>query len=85
MTGFVPIDSGGTARDSHPLPLLRGHNGQHNRRRHQNLSSSINVQLLLNSITEASDACEHSACYGTIRTLTSIHSVGREYDCGVTM
>jgi large subunit ribosomal protein L28 len=32
-------------------------------------------QLLFNSFTEASDACEHSAGYGTIRGLTSIHSV----------
>ncbi|CUS39045.1 hypothetical protein COMA2_60125 [Candidatus Nitrospira nitrificans] len=27
FTGFVPIDSGGTARDSHPLPLLRAYGG----------------------------------------------------------
>jgi hypothetical protein len=26
MTGFVPIYSGGTARDLHPLPLPRNHN-----------------------------------------------------------
>lgn len=68
MTGFVSIDSGGTARDSHPLPLLRSHNGQHNRRRHQNLSSSI--MLSVYSIAEAPDACERSAGYGTIHTRT---------------
>jgi hypothetical protein len=26
LTGFVPINSGGTARDLHPLPLPRNHN-----------------------------------------------------------
>jgi hypothetical protein len=26
FTGFVPIYSGGTARDSHPLPLPRNYN-----------------------------------------------------------
>ena len=70
ITGFVPIDSGGTARDSHPLPLLGSHNGQHNRRWHQTLSSSIMLSVYSNSIAEESDACERSVGYGTIRTRT---------------
>ncbi len=32
-----------------------------------------------------SDACERSAGYGSIRTLTSISLSGREYDRGITM
>lgn len=38
IAGFVPIYSGGTARDSHPLPLTRGYVRQHNRRARQSLS-----------------------------------------------
>jgi hypothetical protein len=40
FTGFVPIHSGGTARDSHPLPLPGNLMTGHNRRERQNLSSS---------------------------------------------
>lgn len=36
--GFVPIYSGGTARDSHPLPFDRRLCQQHNRRARQSLS-----------------------------------------------
>lgn len=41
FAGFVPIDSGGTARDLHPLPLPEGYVTGHSRREGQNLSSSL--------------------------------------------
>lgn len=42
FTGFVPIYSGGTARDLHPLPLPRNHECErHSRRPEQFLSSSL--------------------------------------------
>jgi len=41
FAGFVPIYSGGTARDLHPLPLPQRHNGRHSRRGRQNLSSPL--------------------------------------------
>ena len=41
FAGFVPIYSGGTARDLHPLPLPGVTMCGHNRRERQNLSSSI--------------------------------------------
>jgi hypothetical protein len=62
VPGFVPIDSGGTARVSHPLPLLRSYNRQHNRREGQSLSSSL---------TFGPDACGRPHSYGTIRRYRS--------------
>lgn len=70
--GFRPHLTAAGPRGIHTLFPYFGviYNGQHNRRRHQTLSSSIMLYCCFNSIAEASDACERSAGYGTIRTLT---------------
>jgi hypothetical protein len=54
LAGFVPIHSGGTARDSHPLPLSGNYNVSGNSRRHEQfLSSSLLCENLFSYDTRS--------------------------------